>query len=170
MLHNLIIALGVLAAFVVYQVVTSLVARRRHASQARDMGCKPAPEFPINDFLGIGSVKEIIAADKQKLVPDLFVARQNQMGALEGRRVDTFAISQFLKTNFVTSDPKNIQALLAHQFNDFDLGSQRRDNFFPLLGNGIFTADGAGWEHSRALLRPGNKSPISNSKNDMFKT
>ena len=30
----------------------------------------------------------------------------------------------------------------------------RRDNFFPLLGNGIFTADGKAWEHSRALLRP----------------
>ena len=30
----------------------------------------------------------------------------------------------------------------------------RRENFFPLLGNGIFTLDGKGWEHSRTMMRP----------------
>lgn len=54
---------------------------------------------------------------------------------------------------FVTADPENIKALLAHQFNDFELGL-RHSHFKPLLGSGIFTLDNAAWKHSRALLRP----------------
>lgn len=36
---------------------------------------------------------------------------------------------------------------------DFGYGL-RREIFFPLLGDGIFTQDGAPWKHSRDLLRP----------------
>lgn len=53
-----------------------------------------------------------------------------------------------------TIEPVNIKAILATSFNDFDLGPIRHASFFPLLGDGIFTLDGAAWEHSRALLRP----------------
>lgn len=56
-------------------------------------------------------------------------------------------------TLFVTADPDNIKAVLATQFNDFALGD-RHAHFLPLLGDGIFTLDGQGWKHSRALLRP----------------
>jgi cytochrome P450 len=54
---------------------------------------------------------------------------------------------------FNTIDPENVKALLATNFKDFGLG-QRLDAFGPLLGEGIFTTDGAQWEHSRALVRP----------------
>lgn len=53
-----------------------------------------------------------------------------------------------------TVDPENIQALLATQFKDFQLGPTRLAQFRPLLRNSIFSSDGAYWEHSRALLRP----------------
>jgi hypothetical protein len=46
---------------------------------------------------------------------------------------------------YATVDPKNIQAILATQFNDFSLGPSRRGSFWPLLGNGIFTQDGKPW-------------------------
>ena len=36
---------------------------------------------------------------------------------------------------------------------DFGYGL-RRQIFFPLLGDGIFTQDGAAWKHSREMLRP----------------
>lgn len=54
---------------------------------------------------------------------------------------------------FVTLNPENIKAVLATQFNEFALGF-RNAHFKPLLGDGIFTLDGEGWKHSRALLRP----------------
>lgn len=53
----------------------------------------------------------------------------------------------------VTTDPENIKAILATQFNDFELGF-RHGHFAPLLGEGIFTLDNEGWKQSRALLRP----------------
>ncbi|KAL4747614.1 hypothetical protein BDW72DRAFT_209455 [Aspergillus terricola var. indicus] len=57
------------------------------------------------------------------------------------------------KRYVTTSDPENIKAVLATKFADFDLG-ERNESFRPLLGTGIFTQDGRGWERSRALLRP----------------
>lgn len=59
-------------------------------------------------------------------------------------------VNQFL---FMTCDPENLKAILATQFEDFDLG-ERHKHMLPLLGDGIFTLDGAGWYHSRLLLRP----------------
>lgn len=47
-----------------------------------------------------------------------------------------------------TMDPENIKAILATNFKDFGLGT-RLLAFGPLLGSGIFTTDGAAWEHSR---------------------
>ena len=52
-----------------------------------------------------------------------------------------------------TIDPKNIEAVLSTQFEEFGLGL-RPPTFFPLLGSGIFTQDGPQWKHSRNILRP----------------
>lgn len=55
--------------------------------------------------------------------------------------------------SFFTVDPANIKAILSTQFKEFGLGD-RYGQFLPLLGAGIFTLDGSGWAHSRAMLRP----------------
>lgn len=55
--------------------------------------------------------------------------------------------------NITTQDPENIKALLSTQFKEFGFG-RRYQAFYPLLGDGIFTLDGVGWKHSRAMLRP----------------
>ncbi|MCJ1243115.1 hypothetical protein MMC30_000312 [Trapelia coarctata] len=81
---------------------------------------------------------------------------------------------EFLGTRaFGTIDPENLEAMLSTRSNgllaisppqsrkfetliqalDFGFGL-RRSVFFPLLGDGIFTQDGAAWERSRKLLRP----------------
>ncbi|KAK2594964.1 hypothetical protein QQS21_007322 [Conoideocrella luteorostrata] len=52
-----------------------------------------------------------------------------------------------------TVDPRNIEAILSTNFNDYSLGL-RAPTFRPVLGSGIFTQDGAAWKHSRQLLRP----------------
>ena len=53
-----------------------------------------------------------------------------------------------------TIEPANLQAFLATQFKDFSVGHRRYNTFKPLIGHSIFSADGAFWEHSRALFRP----------------
>ncbi|KAI1100875.1 cytochrome P450 [Jackrogersella minutella] len=57
-----------------------------------------------------------------------------------------------LGNGFILTDPANIDAILDKNFEHFGLGT-RRLGLFPLLGEGIFTQDGAAWKHSRALLR-----------------
>lgn len=57
------------------------------------------------------------------------------------------------RTVLGTIEPKNVQAVLALKFKDFDLGN-RNKALAPLLGQGIFASDGPIWEHSRALVRP----------------
>lgn len=44
--------------------------------------------------------------------------------------------------------------MLATQFKDFETGKRRYDQFKPFIGRSIFSADGAFWEHSRAMFRP----------------
>lgn len=53
-----------------------------------------------------------------------------------------------------TSDPENIKAILATQFNDFGKGEIFHKEWTEFLGDSIFTTDGAMWHTSRQLLRP----------------
>lgn len=110
--------------------------------------------YPKTGFLGIKGVREMQAADKKGLFPDLLIDRQDLMSKITGRVCSTYRASIFGQTIFITSDPKNIQAMLATQFNDYDLGSARAGNMGQTLGDGIFVQDGKKWEHSRAMLRP----------------
>jgi hypothetical protein len=52
---------------------------------------------------------------------------------------------------FITTDePENVKAILATNFKDFGIG-KRLEAFGPQFGSGIFTTDGAHWEHSRVF-------------------
>ncbi|KAL8900648.1 MAG: hypothetical protein Q9207_005594 [Kuettlingeria erythrocarpa] len=54
----------------------------------------------------------------------------------------------------VTTEPENVKAMLATNFKDWNLPDRRKATFVPFFGKGIFTSDGAAWQHSRDLLRP----------------
>ncbi|PLB39435.1 cytochrome P450 [Aspergillus candidus] len=125
----------------------------KHARNSFRWHCGSLPDYP-SDFLGWNTLKELQAADKARRLPVLFVDRFSLMKTRENRRVHTYLTRQALRDVIITCDPKNIQAMLAIQFNDFELGSSRRISLHPLLGNGIFTTDGEHWSRSRALLRP----------------
>lgn len=76
------------------------------------------------------------------LVPDTQHAHTVYLYGFEGTKV------------LETVEPANIQALLATQFKDFELGSRRFQQFNVFIGKSIFSSDGAFWEHSRAMFRP----------------
>ncbi|MCJ1402001.1 hypothetical protein MMC11_005220 [Xylographa trunciseda] len=77
---------------------------------------------------------------------DLFFFHFSDVGyTLEQKFLGTIA--------YGTIEPVNLEAMLSSKFNDFGFGL-RRHIFFPLLGDGIFTQEGAAWKHSRELLRP----------------
>ncbi|KAJ6105342.1 Cytochrome P450 E-class [Penicillium sp. IBT 18751x] len=58
----------------------------------------------------------------------------------------------FGNQGYLTADPKNVQAILSTNFEDWCLGA-RRPGLMPMLGEGIFTQDGCPWKQSRELLR-----------------
>lgn len=61
-----------------------------------------------------------------------------------------------------TSEPENVQAVHATNFQDYDLGPIRKGAFRDILGDGIFTTDGEQWSHYRQQLRPQfNREQIS---------
>jgi hypothetical protein len=62
----------------------------------------------------------------------------------------------------VTADPKNVQALLATQVNDFDLGPARHGSFAPFIGKGIFTTDGEEWYEISELIYNVENSEVNN--------
>lgn len=134
-------ALGLAGAYLVYYIISSILASRYHARRAVELGCKPAFQRPYKWPLGIDMAKAVMDADKQQIVPSFFLDLYENECECRATWEQNFLGTP----NFATVDPKNIQAMLATQFNDFCLGHTRRNNFFPLLGNGIFTSDGKSW-------------------------
>ncbi|KAI9723684.1 MAG: hypothetical protein M1812_000984 [Candelaria pacifica] len=137
-----------LVAFALYKIVTSILLSRHRAAEARRLGCKPAPMMYSKLPFGISNIRRFDAAAKEMDIPGEFIRIREEIG------LQTHQFTILGSTGFATSDPKNIQAILATQFQDFDLGPFRSGSTGMLLGSGIFTQDGAEWAHSRALLRP----------------
>ncbi|KAK5690438.1 hypothetical protein LTR97_012306 [Elasticomyces elasticus] len=143
-----------LAAFVLYKVVSMVVQSQRHAAKAKQLNCQDAPMYPDLGVLGYKGVQEMMKADKEKLFPDMMLARYNKMSEIHGRPCATYKFNTLGQIVIFTVDPKNIQHMLAHGFADFGLGEARRGNMIRTLGDGIFVQDGKAWEHSRSMLRP----------------
>ncbi|RDW67901.1 putative cytochrome P450 52A12 [Coleophoma cylindrospora] len=137
-----------LAAYVVFLLVSSFISSRQNAAKARRLKCEE-PTHQQNRYpFGVEHVVRALKADQAQEFPVDQLRRCKEVGAI------TYRYSVLGTQNVFTADEKNIQAILATQFADYELGPIRRGNFFPLLGNGIFTEDGKQWEHSRSLMRP----------------
>ncbi|CAG88380.2 DEHA2E18590p [Debaryomyces hansenii CBS767] len=113
----------------------------------KKLGAKPMQMNAPNSFWGIPLMFRLLKAKREGTMVDVTKERYKELG------VDTFNVNIAGTHAVVTRDPENIKAILATQFNDFALG-KRHTHFKPLLGDGIFTLDGAGWKHSRTMLRP----------------
>jgi hypothetical protein len=133
-------SLFLLSAWVAYKIVDSILTSRRHAKRAAELGCKPPPVFPTRWPFGLDFMWRLVKADRAGLLPPFTLIMYKEMGGATTHEQNFIG-----RIGLVTVDPKNIQAILATQFHDFALGQTRRGNFFPLLGNGIFTSDGKAW-------------------------
>jgi hypothetical protein len=149
----------VLAALaVVLRLLWSIFTRLNHVQNARKWHCGAIPSYP-SDILGISTLKEVLRADKEKLIPVLTQQRVEKMTAREGRYVSTFRFRQMGRELIFTSDPKNMQAILATQFKDFELGSPRRNALHSLLGSGIVSYL---WFSFRSTITPKVNRPHHN--------
>jgi hypothetical protein len=122
--------------WIIYKSISLLYVRRQHAIKSRKLDCEPAPLWPAT-HLGISTIKQMMAAQKAGRFPAYLREREEVLSKSQNRPVHTMRLSILGNEAHFTSDPKNIQALLATQFKDFGLGSARIGNFGPLMGDGI---------------------------------
>jgi cytochrome P450 len=76
------------------------------------------------------------------------------MFAPHGSNCETVEASLLGLRCVFTMSSDNIKAILATQFEDYGKGSRFHKDWYPFLGDSIFTTDGAQWRASRQLLRP----------------
>ncbi|CAN3353177.1 cytochrome P450 52A2 [Diutina catenulata] len=136
--------LALAAAVVVYFVAQSvwLWSRRRKFPEAR-----PVQKTLQDNALGFRFLGRLMRERANGNMPVYFES------LFVDHKTDTLSATLAGITSLSTRDPENVKALLGTQFTDFCLG-WRLASFGPLLGEGIFTLDGQGWKHSRAMLRP----------------
>lgn len=135
-----LLPVAVLAA-IGYFVIASL----KQSARARSLGCQPAPLFRPWDVLGIQNFKIELNGMKTYRLSDAFLMRKNEISATLGRACKTFRIRYPPgEIWYYTFDPKNLQAVLATQFHDFQQPSAKVGALEALLGLGIvcFAAQG----------------------------
>lgn len=134
-----LIAVELLAVYLTFTNLHLYLVRKK-------LGATNAP-WKGDNFFGFKVVRDLMHQRSIGRQPDYFMDRFRQTN------VTTMMLKLAGKTVLSTRDPENIKAILATQFNDFALGTRHRGAEIT-LGDGIFTLDGAGWKHSRAMLRP----------------
>ncbi|CAG8933986.1 unnamed protein product [Penicillium salamii] len=139
---NLIILLALGIGLLILHWISQFISRRQ---QAKAWNCKP-PRRGSPGLLGIPHFLRLTKAARQKTWIDYLADEHAHYGTTYQQEL----LSQQL---ILTIDPENIKTVLATKFKDFCVGS-RRGQFYPLVGDGVFTLDGAGWAHARGLLRP----------------
>ena len=109
-------------------------------------GCKPPPRRKSGIY-GLRHFYQLLEASRRKESVQFLAARYKP-------GMYTFVLNVLGSDVMQTIEPENLKTVLATSFKDFGLGPARQEAFHDMLGDGIFTLDGKGWEYSRALLRP----------------
>ena len=118
----------------------------------RDNGCKPMKLHPswntwADRILGLKFVWLSMKAFKEHKLLETDDRRFQKYG-------NTYQANSLSSKVYITTEPEIIKTVLGTKFKDWNLPDRRKTAFIPLLGHGIFTTDGAAWQHSRDLLRP----------------
>ena len=102
------------------------------------MGCKPVPTWRGWDLLGMSITITMTKAMNENRLSEEFFNIIKEVEDREWRKCLTFHV-RFPPgvAHFFTFDPRNLQAILATQFKDFQIPSSRLAAFSQLLGQGI---------------------------------
>lgn len=137
----------VIGALVLTYLIKKIVNHYELKRFARKHGCLPLPRATYWP-LGINLFLENMQAVRDNRISRAFHERHIKFG-------ETYSSNMLGEDSITTRDPENIKAMLATQFQDFDLSNRVGGKIDLLLGNnGIFTQNGAAWVHTRAMLRP----------------
>ncbi|CAN9079274.1 unnamed protein product [Alternaria alternata] len=140
----LFIVAGAAISYILYTRIALYLARQRFK---KENGCQPCTaQFHKDPIFGIDNVKAMAYNSKHHILLQENRKRFQRLGNTFHNRIIT-------EPFIATCEPENVKAILSLKFKDFSL-IHRSAAFTPLLGHGIFNADGERWANSRHLLRP----------------
>ena len=132
-----------------YTVYWHLTVGAKRRALIKQHGCLPITTYPTKDpILGLDNFRANREAFKAKRGLEAGANRFAELG------VNTMFLSALGRKLIFTIEPENLKTVQALNFKHYSLGRRRKANFVPFLGLGIFTTDGAEWQHSRDMLRP----------------
>lgn len=129
-------------AFIVWYLCHAIHFRYRRLLFQKKHPCVEARRMPQGlDILGLGvTLGRTKAALKHRVL-----SREIESHQTYGR---TYSFLSGGRTVIRTIEPDNVKTILATKFEDYNLGEARMRFMGPLLGKGIFTADGKDWNVS----------------------
>lgn len=138
------IAAGALLSYFLYTRITLYLARQRIK---KENGCQPCTAvFNKDPIFGSDVMRMMMRNSKKRILLQENQKRFEKMGNTFWTRGVTMPI-------IATCEPENVKTILSLKFKDYSFGN-RAVAFTPLLGHGIFNADGEKWANSRHMLRP----------------
>ncbi len=138
--------------YALYRIYWELTVGASRRALIKEQGCKPVKSnselnsFP-QDIIGLKALQKMIQANKRHKLLELWKDQYVRNG--------NTTYQKLLFTSIIaTIEPENLKTIMALNFKSWGLSTRRQDAALPLLGAGIFTTNGAAWQHSRELLRP----------------
>ncbi|KAF5342731.1 hypothetical protein D9757_014479 [Collybiopsis confluens] len=139
-----------------YALVQGWYTDFQNARRAAEMGAVLAPVVKESSFKIRSS---IVRSFNGGYTGDAFYEWMQQYGF-------TYQMKIFGERRMMTVEPEHIKAILATSFDNFEKGPIVFDQFFSLLGLGVFNSDGERWKFHRNMTRPFfNKNRISDFDN-----
>ncbi|KAJ3572591.1 hypothetical protein NP233_g2985 [Leucocoprinus birnbaumii] len=116
--------------------------------EARRLGAVLPPRVPDWTPGGIGILVRTARIAKRGYIAEGLEVSYTKLG--------TWTINNrvLFENRVITADPEYIKIILAQQFEHFEKGPETRWLFNPLLGTGVFAADGELWKFHRSMTRP----------------
>ena len=139
---------GLVVVYALYYVRWQFTVGASRRRLIKQHGCKPITKHPeLYSGFGIRHLQKTLEAVKAHKLLEL----RNDHFLRYG---NTLLAKNLFQDDIITIEPENIKTILSTNFKDWGISERRRAAFSPLLGHGIFSVNGAAWQHSRDMLRP----------------
>lgn len=132
----------------VYLLYWELTTGRQHQQSIRKHGCKPAKRYKSRDpIFGLDFFFKTSRWARESTL------LENVQRTLFPPGTNTIELNVFRYVTIITREAENVKAALSVNFKSFGTLDMPKE-VHSLLGDGIFTTEGAAWHQSRELLRP----------------
>ncbi|KAI4252731.1 MAG: hypothetical protein LQ352_004109 [Teloschistes flavicans] len=134
--------------FLVLSTFRALILHFHRRHQIHLHGCAAPRNLPqIDPIFGLDALLQTLPLSREIINSASFGQEFSIYGT-------TFQCQTYNTTKLYTIEPRNLQSVFSADFDSWGVAPLRLIAFEPFLGNGIMTADGQSWIHSRALLKP----------------